>query len=143
MPHPSTSRRRLLGTGAALSVALGAPSSFAATAPDDGPAARLVAAVFAAPASAAALGRRCRTEHGGGRSGLDDPEALLAGLVGRSPTLAGALAGEDQAALAAAARALVREDFARGRTLTLGGWRIARAEAELATLAALVEDGRA
>ena len=99
--------------------------------PADAPVTARLVALFAAPESAAAIGRAYLAE----RPMEADPETLVAGILpGRS---ARELAMLDGTRLRALVRERHRGDFAAGRTATLSGWILSRTELRLCALAAL------
>ena len=125
------SRRRFVRLAALASGALWLGRSLAfAAAPDaaeKAAAARLVDALFRDKASARAIGRSYLA--------LAAPEEQrVAGLL-RALFSAPA---RDARALERQVTAAVRQDFAAGRVVMIGGWMLCRTEARLCALAALV-----
>jgi hypothetical protein len=125
------SRRRVVGFAALASGALwlGQSLGFAAV-PEAGAkaaAASLLDALFRDRASARAIGRSYLA------IAASPEEQSVAGLL---RALFPAAVG-DARALETHVAAAVREDFATGRVVTIGGWMLCRTEARLCALAAL------
>ncbi|MCB2056194.1 MAG: hypothetical protein KDE35_18390 [Geminicoccaceae bacterium] len=130
-------RRTFLAALALLATALHHRRSPAAVAGDPGAGveglARGLVAALDRPDAAARMGRRIVA--------LDllpaDAEGLVASLTARHGALGEALPieGDRRRARHALTRA-VRRDFASGRTITVDGWLLARAEAEICVIAA-------
>lgn len=138
MTEPGLGRRAFLAALVGLGAGGGLFLLLRRTGPAGGAGEELRIALGAFPSDldhARALGRAW-LEAGGS---ADDEAALLASLFGEP--------GRDRPAsgraLAARLRERVREDFARGRTVELRGWTLARSEAQLCGLLELLaQSGR-
>jgi hypothetical protein len=127
-------RRTTLAAGAAAAALSGLPASAAGLGATGGRAAALVAALRS-PASAAAIGAAYL------RAFPADADAeLLATALGADATIGPRLDADrpDPEGLALAVAQAVRADFVHRRTVKLDGWVMARTEARLCALAALV-----
>lgn len=117
--------RRFVVLGAAAAAGMGA-------APTQGDAAERLARIIPHAASARTIGRAWLAAH------PDEREVALleARLLGALALERRGLAALDNAALRAHAVVRIRADFAAGRTVTLGGWVLARTEARLCAVSA-------
>jgi hypothetical protein len=129
-------RRRFLGLAAgaaALAAFPAAAEAAAASAADELALARRLAGLFAAPESAAEVGRRYLR--------AVPQEASLRRLVAaiaEEPEGAGRLDALGPAALRSELAARIRADFAAGRLVRLDGWMLSATETRMMALAALV-----
>jgi hypothetical protein len=137
----SPGRRRFLGLAAgaaALAVFPAATGARAGPAADELALARRLVGLFAAPGSAAEVGRRYLRAAPQEASVRRLVAAIAAGSGDGAGERAGRLDALGPAALRAELAGRIRADFAVGRLVRLDGWMLSATETRLMALAALV-----